>query len=227
MYGSWELEHDRQIFLSFWTIFSPFIPLLITPKITILEKWKKSPKISFCTWQSYDVWFLRYEVRLTEFCSYFGSFFALLPLLPTSNLENQAFEKMKKMPGHILNKWTINVNHIMYGSWNMNRNRQNFCHFGPFFCFYCTNQNFEKKKKSPGDILILHKGTKNNDHMLYCSWDMVQDDCNHFSFWAIFCPLTPRTAQKVNICYIVLKICCAANVIVIFHFGLFFSLLPS
>ena len=35
--------------------------------------------------------------------------------------------------------------------------------------------------------------------MLYCSWDMVQDNCNHFSFWAIFCPFTPRTAQKVKI----------------------------
>ena len=31
------------------------------------------------------------------------------------------------------------------------------------------NQNFEKMKKTPGDIIILHKCTKNYDYMLYCS----------------------------------------------------------
>ena len=40
MYGSWDIERNRQIFLSFWTIFCPFPPLTI-PKIKILKKWKK------------------------------------------------------------------------------------------------------------------------------------------------------------------------------------------
>ena len=35
----------------------------------------------------------------------------------------------------------------------------------------------KKEKKTPADI-ILHKSTKNHDHMLYCSWDMVRDSCN-------------------------------------------------
>ena len=44
------------------------------------------------------------------------------------------------------------------------------------------------------------KCTKNHDHMLYCSWDMTCDRCNcYFSFWAIFCPFTPLTAQKIKI----------------------------
>ena len=30
----------------------------------------------------------------------------------------------------------------------------------------------KKMKKAPGDIIILHKCTKNHDLMLYCSWDM-------------------------------------------------------
>ena len=30
-------------------------------------------------------------------------------------------------------------------------------------------QNFAKMKKNPGDINILHKCTKNHDHILYCS----------------------------------------------------------
>ena len=35
--------------------------------------------------------------------------------------------------------------------------------------------------------------------MLHYSWDMVRDTCNYFWFWAIFCPFTPLTAQKINI----------------------------
>ena len=67
---------------------------------------------------------------------------------------------------------------------------------GQFLPFYSPNspknQNFEKMKKTPGDIIILHKCTKNHDHMLYCSWDVVHDRCNcYFSFWVIFCPLLP------------------------------------
>ena len=34
---------------------------------------------------------------------------------------------------------------------------------------------------------------------MYDSWDMVRDRCNYFSFWVIFCPFTPLTAQKINI----------------------------
>ena len=40
MYGSWDMEHNRHNFLSFWTVFCPFTPLL-TQKIKILKKWKK------------------------------------------------------------------------------------------------------------------------------------------------------------------------------------------
>ena len=80
MYGSWDKEHDRHNFLSFWTVFCPFTPLW-TQKIKILKKWKKYLKIlSFYKhkWQSYDVWFLRYGVQQTEFFCHFGPFFALL-----------------------------------------------------------------------------------------------------------------------------------------------------
>ena len=80
--------------------------------------------------------------------------------------------------------------------------------------------------------------------MLHCSWDMVRDECNYFSFWAIFCPFTPLTAQKIKIkkekwkkgleissLYISVpkvmirwctapEIWCVADVIVISHFGL-------
>ena len=71
---------------------------------------------------------------------------------------------------------------------------QNFGH-----CFPNSNpknQNFAYMEKITGDI-ILHKCNKNHDHMLHCSWEMVHDGYNcYFSFWAIFCPLTPLT-QKI------------------------------
>ena len=37
------------------------------------------------------------------------------------------------------------------------------------------NQNFEKLKKIPGDIIILHMCTINDNHMMYGSWDMKRD----------------------------------------------------
>ena len=73
-----------------------------------------------------------------------------------------------------------------------------FCPFAPLTT--PKKKFFEKLKKTPGDIIILHKYTKNYDHMLYCSWDMARDRCNcYFSFWAIFCPFTPLAAQKIKI----------------------------
>ena len=57
-------------------------------------------------------------------------------------------------------------------------------------------------KKTPGDVIILHKCTKNHNHML--SWDTMQDRCNcYFSFWAFFLPFFflppfPLTAQKLK-----------------------------
>ena len=48
-----------------------------------------------------------------------------------------------------------------------------FCHIGHFFPFYpCNspkNENFQKIDKTPGDMIILHIGTKNHDHMLHSS----------------------------------------------------------
>ena len=73
---------------------------------------------------------------------------------------------------------------------------------GYFLLFYSPkNENFKTMKKKPGDIILLRKCTKNHDHMLYCSWDIVLEWCNcYFSFWAIFCPYTPPplTARKMR-----------------------------
>ena len=48
-----------------------------------------------------------------------------------------------------------------------------FVILGYFFALlppnYPENQNFEKMKKIPGDIIILHMSTLNQNHMMYDS----------------------------------------------------------
>ena len=59
-------------------------------------------------------------------------------------------------------------------------------HFGLFFGLLPSNnpenENLKQMKKTPGDIIILHKCTKIHGHILHCSWDMAHDRCNYFSF---------------------------------------------
>ena len=84
---------------------------------------------------------------------------------------------------------------------------QIFCYFGPFFALLPPPLKTKKikilnkwKKHLETYIIILHKCTNNYDHMLCCSWDMACVRCNcYFSFWGIFCPFTPLTAQKIKI----------------------------
>ena len=112
------------------------------------------------------------------FC-HFGQFFALLP---PNNPKNQNFEKMKKIPRDIiiLHMCTINDNHMMHGSWDIESDGQIFLSFWTIFCPFnalttLKNQISFKIKKTPGDIIILHMCTKNNDRMMYGSWNMVRD----------------------------------------------------
>ena len=83
--------------------------------------------------RSYDIWFLKFKVRQTEIFVILGQF---LPFQPPDNPENQIF-KIKKIPGDIiiLQICTINGNLLMYGSWDMECDRQN-CQYGPFLPFY-------------------------------------------------------------------------------------------
>ena len=60
------------------------------------------------------------------------------------------------------------------------------------------NENFEKIKKPPGDIIILHLCTTNDDHIMYGSWDIKRDKHNFLSFWAIFLAFYPHNNQKIK-----------------------------
>ena len=119
-----------------------------------------------------------------------------------------------------------------------------FIVLGYFLPFYASNswenQNFEKMKKMPRDNIILHMCIINENHMMYGSWDMECDRHNFFSFWTIFWPFTPVTTWKIKILkkwkkclqissfytgVLKIMIIWVTDVIVIFHFGLFFALL--
>ena len=139
------------------------------------------------------------------FC-HFGPFFTLLPL--PNNPKNQNFEKMKKTPRDIiiLNVFTINDNHMLYGSWNMERDGHNFLSFwNRFLPFYPPNnpknQNFEKLNNTSGDIIILHRCNINSKHVTYSSWDTKRDRHSFFVILNKFLPLLPPslTTQKVKI----------------------------
>ena len=112
---------------------------------------------------------------------------------------------MSKPSGDIitLHMRTINENQMIYGSWDMEHDKQNFCHFGPFLPFYAPNnpknQNFEKMKNTPGDITILNICAINDNHMMYGSWDIERDRPTILLFWTLPPPPpNPLTKKKIE-----------------------------
>ena len=96
MYGSWDMEWDRQKFLSFWVIFHPFA---FPPNDPEYQNFKKKMKqmpgdiILLCIhvchkWRSYDIWFLKYKVGQTKPFDILGHF---LPFQPLDNMQKSKF----------------------------------------------------------------------------------------------------------------------------------------
>ena len=113
-------------------------------------------------------------------------------------------KKTKKKPGDIiiLSMCTKNYDQMMHGSWDMVCDGCNYFSFWAIFCSFTPLTACKikmKKNEKTAWRFILHKHTKNYDQMMYSSWDMVCDRCNcYFSFWAVFFPFAPLTAQKTN-----------------------------
>ena len=191
-------------------------------------------------------------MRKTEFFVILDHF---LPFYLLNNPKNQNIEKMKKLLEDIiiLHMCNINYNHMMYGSWDTEHDRENFLSFWTIFCTFSLlthpkNKKFEKMKQKPRDMIILHMCTIDDSHMMYGSWDMECNRHNFLSFWTVFCPFTPLTTQKNKILtkmekpprdIIILHKCtingnqwCIVPEIWsvtdrIFYFGLVFALLPK
>ena len=140
------------------------------------------------------MWWTEFFVILDRFLSFY----------PLTTWKIQILKNWKKWL-EILSFYTCTIdgNHMMYGSWDNKCNGYIFLvileHFSPFYPRNnLKNQNFEKIKKMPGDIIILHMCTINNKHMIYGSWDMECDGQNFLSFWTIFYPFTPKNSKNQN-----------------------------
>ena len=97
-----------------------------------------------------------------------------LPFYSPKNQKNQNFEKMKKVGGdhftHVYHKsQSYDVRFLRCGM----RQTEFFDILGHFLS--CNphndseNRNFEKMKKTPGDIILLHMCTINDNYMMYDS----------------------------------------------------------
>ena len=91
----------------------------------------------------------------------------------------------------------------MYYKWQIKRNRMNLLLFWAIFCPFTPLRTqkikmLKKWKKTPGDIIILHKCTINDNHMMHGSPDI---QCNRIfcRFGLFFCPFTQLTTQKIRI----------------------------
>ena len=101
---------------------------------------------------------------------------------------------------------TKNHNHMMYSSWETDKNILSFwAIFCPFTSPPPSNdpecQNFEKKWKKWLETLSFYTFmcTINEDHMIYGSWNIRCNRQKFSSFWAIFWPFSPLTTWKIKI----------------------------
>ena len=186
--------------------FGPFFALYptIDPNKKNLEKCKKT--FSLCItqvyyeWRSYYIWFLRYKAQERDFLSFWVIF---CPLTLRTTQEIKIFKKNGKnnkndKPGDIIIWHLCTTNDdMMYGSWNMEHNRQDFSHFAPFLPFYPPNKPENQKLKKKKD-----KST----------W-------RYISFYT-------SVPKIMIICYNVPEIWHVTDVI-IFHFGPSFALSPT
>ena len=177
MYGSWDIKCKGQRFLPLWAIFCPLT--LLTSKF-----WNKKNScrhyhftLMYHKWQSYDVWFLRYQAWLIsrDIRQFFVILGYFLPFYPLTQ-KIKFLKKWKKLLGILsFYPWVPQIKIICMVPEISSTTDIIFCHLGPVFL------------------------TKNCDHRLYCSWDIVRDGCNcYFSFWATSCPFTSLIAQKIK-----------------------------
>ena len=76
-----------------------------------------------------------------------------------------------------------------------------FCHFRPFFWTFnplttWKIKSSKKSKKTPRDIIILHMCIINDNHMMYCYWDMEHDVTQFFVILDHFFALLPPNNLK-------------------------------
>ena len=110
------------------------------------------------------------------------------PLPPLTTLKINILKNEKKSHRyslmHVYHKLkSHDVWFLKYGA----EQTQFFLILDHFLAFYHPeNKNFEKMKKTPGDTIISHKYTINDNHRMYSSWHIECNGQIFLSFWTIF-----------------------------------------
>ena len=163
MYGFWDIERDRQVFLSSWTIFCPFTPLTIQ-KIKIFEKWKKKQTLEILSFNASVPKIMIICYTVPEIWLFWAIFFPFTPLTVWKMKISKKWIKLLE----ILSFYTsvpkiITLWYSVRETWRVTDVIVIF-HVGLFLPFYLPKKwKFQKNEKVPGDIIILHKCTKNYD----------------------------------------------------------------
>ena len=118
---------------------------------------------------------------------------------------------------------------MIYSSWDIEQNKLKLQILGHFLPFYppknLKKSKFWKMEKFAGDTIILHKCTKNHNHMMYSSRDTEWDRQYFLSFRTIFFAIPPPSPLS-DTPLLTPQIWSATDRIFC-HFGLFFALLPQ
>ena len=190
IYSSWDIEQNilKLVILGHPL---PFYPNK-NPKIKILKKEKICWRYLHFTHvhqksESYDVQFLQYRVGQAELFVTLGHF---LPFQPPDNLEDENF-KIEKTPADIiiLHICTMNDNHMMHDSWDMECNRQNFLSSWTIFCPFTLlgTQKIKILKKWTTHLKILsfYKWVIPCQVMQTWTWSISEFDKNLLSCYNI------------------------------------------
>ena len=107
-----------------------------------------------------------------------GHFLSLPPTTWKIKIQKKRKKNKKLTHMEISSFYTYHKQSCGVCSWD--RAQQTNLLFWTIFCPFSPpdnleNQNFEKIKKAPEDIIILHKCTINGIYMMYGSWDMKCD----------------------------------------------------
>ena len=155
-YGSWDMQWERQNWLSFWAIFCLFTPLT-AQKIKILKNeksiWRCRQFTHACTCNFHNL-YASWDMECDR--HNFLSFSAIFcPFTQLTCWKIKIFKKKIKISGDIiiLLLCTTNDGHMMYGSWDTECDRiflilYHFCPFTPLKTLKCKILKKQTKKQT-------------------------------------------------------------------------------
>ena len=124
-----------------------------------------------------------------------------LAFYPPKNPKNEILKKWKKL--RVISSFytcVTKISIIWYIVLEIRSETEFFVILGHFLPYYFSNdqenQNFQKRKKLPGDVILLHVCHK---WWSYDVWFLRYGARQIFlSFWTIFCPFTLLRTRKIK-----------------------------